>query len=84
MSNNDNLYPIDKSNLSTVRFDPPDSSYLTSDNILRMAKCLAMLQEVRKTVQRLFPAGFYFDRSDLSDPTKLFTVGQFFTDSNTF
>ena len=27
MSNTDNLYPIDKSTLPTVRFDPSDSCY---------------------------------------------------------
>ena len=59
MSNTDNLYPIDKSTLPTVRFDP-DSCHLPSDDILRMAKCLAM-QEVRNAIytallSRLFPS----------------------------
>ena len=51
---------IDKLTLPTVRFDPSDSCYLSSDNILRMAKCLAM-QEVRNTIyttllSRWFPS----------------------------
>ena len=37
ISNTDNLYPIDKSTLPTVRFDPSDSCYLPSDNVLPMA-----------------------------------------------
>ena len=83
MYNNDNQYQIDKSTLPTVRFDPSDSSYFTSNKILRMAKYLTM-QKVRKTVQRFFPTGFNFARSDPSDPTKLFTVGQLFPDSNSY
>ena len=54
MSNTDNLYPINKSTLLTVRFDPLDSCYLRSDsylrldNILKLVQCRAM-QEVRHT-----------------------------------
>ena len=56
----DNLYPIDKSALPTVRFVPSDSCYLPSDNVLRMATCFAM-QEVRNTIfiaflSRWFPS----------------------------
>ena len=52
MSNTDNLYPIDKSTLPSVRFDPSvscylrsDSCYLRLDNILQLVQCRAM-QEV--------------------------------------
>ena len=60
MSNTDNLYPIDKSTLPAVRFDPSDSYFLPSDNVLRMATCLAM-QEVCNTIfiaflSRWFPS----------------------------
>ena len=49
MSNTDNLYPIDKSTLPSVRFDPSvscylrsDSCYLRLDNILQLVQCRAM------------------------------------------
>ena len=59
MSNTDNLYPIDKSTLPSVRFDPSvscylrsDSCYLRLDNILQLVQCRAM-QEVRHTALAL-------------------------------
>ena len=61
MSNTDNLYPIDKSILPTVRFDPSDSCYLPSDNVLRMATCLAM-QEVRNAVFIAFLSRWFPDK----------------------
>ena len=44
----DNLYPIDKSTLPTVRFDPSDSFYLRLYKILQLVQCRTM-QEVRHT-----------------------------------
>ena len=65
MSNTVNLYPIDKSTLPTVRFDPSESCRLPSDNVLRMATCLANMQEVDNTIYTAFLSRWF---PSLSDP----------------
>ena len=59
MSNTDNLYPIDKSTLPTVRFNPSDSCYLPSDNVLRLAAYVMQCRKcVIQSLQYFSPAGF--------------------------